>query len=347
MQPKFTTTHKRLASGQKKVYYYYRGICFFHSFGEQIVPPYPPEFVKAFKEAVDEKQHRRFVGDCDRFINEYTRSTKFTERSEATRKGYHKALDKAREKFGTASIKVMEDRRFRGAVIAWQHECAQTSPRQADLNIQALSLALGHAHKTGQLLHNPAADIDPLYKRPDNKQPWMFHEVEAFLDGARPAEREAFLLARYTGLRRTDLARITWAAFKGDHIEWLTSKGRGKRLVIVPLTGEAIAFLKALRSAHTSAVTMLVGDRGKPVQPRRVGDLVNDRANKLGIAAGLHQLRNTYIVDLIRANFSDEEIAETVGWSLADVRYMKRVYASRDEINQAKIKKLRTERNRG
>ena len=341
---KYRTTHKKLASGRLKIYYYTEaGTRFFDCMDNPMSQPFPAAFLKAWQEAVDnEPGSGKPEGDCAQFIEDYLASDKFLSRAEATRAGYQYALDIARKEFGGASIPVMEDRRFRGAIINWQHECAKVSRRQADLNVQALSLALGYAHARGLILHNPAADLPNLYERPDDKRPFDEWMTTAFLDGASQTASDAYLLARHTGLRRTDLARITWPSWKGDYIEWTTSKGRGKRLVIIPLTPDAQSFLTGLKARSGDAVTLLTGDRGRPVQPRRIGDLVNDRCDLLGIDRTLHNLRNTYATDCIRAGFSDEDIAETLGWSIDDVKAMKRVYVARDEINAAKIRKLRT-----
>jgi integrase len=340
---KFRTTHKRLASGRIKIYYYTvpGGTRFFDNMDHQLLAPFPEAFKRLHAETVEsEPNGGKPEGACGKFIAEFIGSPNFSSKAKATRDGYAYSLQLARDSFGTASVKVIEDRRFRGKIIEWQHNCAKSSPRQADLNIQALSLALGYAHARGLLLHNPAANLPNVYERPDDKQPWSDAECDLFLAGATQSEFDAFMLARSTGLRRTDLAKITWSAFRDTHIEWLTHKGRGKRLVIIPLSDDAKSFLLALRERQGDCVTMLTGDRGKPVQPRRIGDLVNKRAAKLAIGRTIHNLRNTYATDLIRADFSDDDVAETLGWSINDVKHMKRIYVQREEINSAKISRL-------
>lgn len=349
MKGRFRTTHKKLASGQKKIYYHTKpgGTLFFECYGQPLVKPYPTAFIEAYKDTVKTEPGPTMVeGDCAQFIIDYLSSPKFEAKAEQTQAGYIVALNHARSEFGKASIAVIEDRRFRGAILNWQQKHAKASPRQADLNVQLLSLALDHAYKRGLLMHNPAKDIDNLYARPEDKRPWEDYHGDAFLDGATQQESDAYWLARYTGLRRTDLARVTWSSWNGDRLDLKTSKGRGKRRVIIPLTPEAQAFLQQLkdRQAGQEAVTMLVGTRGRPVQPRRIGDLVNTRAGKLELDRTLHNLRNTYARDLIRAGFSHEDIAETMGWTLEDVRQMSRVYVHQDEINTAKITRLQQNR---
>lgn len=349
MKEKFHTTHKRLADGTKRVYYRYPktgGQCFWINDGGPIGTPWPPKFKAAFERAIQAHQHGRPEGDCAQFILDYLDSAEFQKRAKRTQEDHRNHLRKVRAAFGRAPIKDIEDRRFRGDIIAWHAELAGASPKQADNALNAFSVVLGHAVRCGNLLRNPCENVPRAYRENETKEPWGEASQEVFLAHADATQRDAFLLALHTGLRRTDLARLTWDAWKGDHIEWATSKSRGKHLVIIPLLSEATAFLSELRMRQAKSKlglqrTIMTGRRGRSMTAKGLADLVNKLSITLGIGLTLHQLRNTYATKLVEAQFSDQEIADIMGWTLEDVRQLKRVYVQRDTIVASQVERLR------
>lgn len=350
---KFRTTHKRLASGRVRVYYYTQaGTRFFDTMDVQIAAPFPAAFLRAYQEALDkdaESIRHPHIGDCARFLLDYEKSPKFLKLARATQDAYLRDLAIARAEFGNASVAVMHDLRFRGDIVAWHERLSKHSPRRADHCLTVFRQALEHATRRGQLLHNPAADLETAYERPDDKRPWMDDEIKTFLAGAAEDVADIFRTAMYTGLRRADLVQLTWQAIGEHEIEWRTSKSGERRTVIIPLTDEARAFFADLKRRQTAKPfglqrTVITGVKGKSLSANALQKKINERAATLGIGNTLHRLRNTYATLLVRAGLKPEEIAGIMGWTVHDVHELIRIYVKRDEIVQAQIIRLREAR---
>lgn len=342
----FRTTHKKLASGPR-IYYYAKssGACFYTS-TKLIEAPYPQDFIDKFNEV------NTIAGECADMIDAYLESPRFLGLSPQTQDGYRRSLILAKAKFGHRTASQMEQRAFRGEIIDWQEEYAKRSPRAADLHVVALNCALNYAHRKGKLMVNPAANIEPIYVKSETKEPWTDEEATLFLRSDCPhSAANAFKLAKYTGMRVSDLAAIRWNAWSTDHIKVITSKGGGRRIAILPLTTEAQSFLSELKrqqtnSAHGLQPTMLTGDTGRPLKAATVSDLINRRAAALGIDKTAHQLRNTYATLLVHAGIPEDEIAGIMGWSLAQVKELIRIYVKPDVIAAAQIERINDLRSR-
>lgn len=345
---KFRTTHKTLASGRVKIYYFTKpgGTRFFDVMDKPLSQPFPESFCRAHREAL-EGEGDPVEGEFAQMVLDYFLSPGFAKKAPVTQADYRRDAEVARVPFGRASATVIEDRRFKGKIIRWHENLAKSSPRRADLCLTVLREILKYALQRGVLLHNPAAGIPGLWTRPDDKRPWTAAEIALFLaDDCPQPSSDAFHLAMFTGMRRTDLANVTWTAFNDVDIQWETSKGRGRRTVIVPLTPEGIDFLNNLKRRQLNSPlglqrTILTGAQGRSVTPATVGKLVNDRAKKLEIDNTLHRHRNTYATLLVKADFRPEEIAGIMGWDVAEVDELIRIYVHRDVIVAAQARRLR------
>lgn len=362
MTPEFRTAHKRLANGDKRVYYYtVAGTRFFDSMHFQLAPPFPQAFIRAYKEAIEKDEQDRLqpkMGDLARFLFEYEKSPKFKALAESTQDSYYRDLEIVRQQFGSASVQVMHDLRFRGDIVAWHEKLAASSPRGADRALTVLRNALDHATRRGQLLHNPAAELQTAYVAPDDKRPWSADDIRLFLQGdpekgIGPAPQDVsdiFHVGLYTALRRTDVVALTWAAVGTHEIQWQTSKSRRRRTVIIPLTAEAQAFFADLKRRQQIdgplglQRTVITGAHGKSLTPNAIQKKVNERARALGLDNTFHRLRNTYATLLVSAGFKPFEIAGIMGWTEHDVHELTRIYVKRDEIVQAQIIRLREAR---
>ncbi|MEL7447292.1 MAG: tyrosine-type recombinase/integrase [Pseudomonadota bacterium] len=311
--------------------------------------PVPKDFALAYADTLrqweDDRPARESKGDCEMFILQYLASDKFQSRSPVTQKQYRSMADTVIAEFGKASVTVLEDRRFKGRVVQWHEDEARRSAKMADDMVQVFSNALEYAYRRGDLMHNPVRGIEKAYKAPDDKRPIPQHELDAAFQGASQADADIMGLSLHTGLRATDLAQITWDADKGSHLEWATSKSRRTSVAVVPLTPEARAFLDDLRARqmgkrHGSQRTMLVGTRGRSMRPNTLTQRISKRLSAVGSDATLHRFRNSFVTQLVRAGFSDEEIAGAVGWSVATVADMKRVYVQREELVAAQVARL-------
>lgn len=309
--------------------------------------PLPPEFVEAYVEAVkaQREDERAMKGDLERFIDDYLEGPKFSGLSPATQANYRMHAKTVRAAFGTASIAVLEHRRFKGKIITWHHQKGKTAAKSADDALTVLYNVLEQACRRGELMVNRAEKIDRLYVRPDDKRPVTRDEFEKLLKKVTQDRKDIATVAWFTGLRAKDLAELTWNAVKGSYIEHQTSKSRYNKTVHLPLTQDAQSALESIRQRQLGSRlglqrTVLVGAKGRSMKSGSVSRKINEAFDKLGIDKTLHNFRNSYATVLVRAEFTEEEIATTLGWSLEDVRELIRIYVRPEEINAAKVAKL-------
>lgn len=332
MQPRFRTTHKKLANGQRKVYYYLlSGQRFFESYGQQIVPPYPSDFLEAYKAATAHEKPAR--GDLDRMCQQYLESPEFAALSEASKKGYRPVVDRIRARFGDASIAVIEDRRFRGKLLAWRDEM-QGSARYADMHMIILSSILKHAIAAGKLDRNPAKAIPKLYSAPLDKRPWSEQEIASFLHECPQHLQDALRLKFYTGLRRADLIRIGWNADHGDYLLLTTSKRKAE--AVIPIVPEARVFLDDLKRRQMTSPrglqpTMLLTSYGTPWKSAGYSTSFRAQAKKSKVTINEHRLRANTATFWMRAGLDDRTIADAMGWSSSEIAQLRRVYVDRKQ----------------
>lgn len=313
----------------------------------------PDGFAEAYTDAKREWNDAlsTVTDDMERFIDAYLESTKFNQLAPATQKNYKMYSKKIRKRFGTASIQVIEDRRFKGQILKWHETLGKSSPQSADICITVLFNILDLAQRSGELLHNPADKITRLYDGGGDKRPVTDEEHALFLARSDPSRQRIALAAYYTGLRAKDLAELTWDKIKGDSVQLYTSKSRYKRFVIIPLVEEAKAFFAAerkrqLESPRGLQMHVLLGPRGKPLTANSLSGKINGQMKELYIDRTLHNYRNAFVTLLVKKDFDPALIAGVLGWSLADVTELIRIYVLADEINAANVRKLKTNANR-
>lgn len=343
---RFRTTHKKLASGRKRIYYYTpAGTRFFDNMDVQLAPPFPDAFVQAYDKALASDAPGP-SGDMADLIAIYMASPEYAKLRPATQKGYKPILANIVKRLGTASIAVIEDRRFRGTLMNWRDEMKE-KPRWADLHMIVLSLALRHGLHQGRIDRNPAEDIPRLYKAPMDKTPWSEQEIAAYLQKCPQHLADAFWLKLYTGLRRTDLVRITWAADQGEYLLWTTSK-RGVEAVI-PLVPEARAFLDGLKRRQMDSKgglqpTLLLNSRGHAWTPDGYSTSFGKHQARSKVTINEHRLRANTATFWAVHGLDDREIADVLGWSLGSVKQLRRVYVDRKQAVVATLERVRRER---
>jgi len=344
-------TSAKLADGTK-VYYYYTarkgGVCFWPPKDRRCTVdyrkrgPFPEGFHDAYKDAKSGKTAAE--GDVAQIIEDFLdpRINPNLPKSKDRMTEIERYLKIAREQFGAVSAAAASSPRFRRVLRQWQQKRFGHSPRQADLAVSTFSQALQFAVDDGELDRNQAAGLKRLYKAPNDKMPIPAQDIERFMATAKPHVCDALRLALFTGLRAKDLSLISWSADKGSHIQIETSKRN--RTARIPITKEARAFLDALKANqmrdHGLQLTMLVGERGRPMRAKTVTRMISDAFKALELPHTAHRARNTYATLLKKAGFSIEEIAMIMGWSVADTEEMIKVYVDIDDVIAASITRL-------
>jgi integrase len=163
---------------------------------------------------------------------------------------------------------------------------------------------------------NPAAKVDNIRRPKDAKlvnRGWRDDELETVLELAPPWLRVAIAIAAYTGMRESDVARVTWKKYNGREFETRQVK-----------TGEPIwvaahcRLREILGAAPRVSPQIVVGVRGRPMSANTLGSRFFDFLKSLPegtVERGLsfHGLRHTLGTRLAEAGCDAPTIASVLG----------------------------------
>lgn len=278
----------------------------------------------------------------DGLIARYTSGTcaEWKRLASTTRVNYTTWHVRISEEFGAAPLKLFADRRIRGDVLEWRDRWAG-QPRSADAAITAFSALLSWGMDRGLLPLNVLLGTDRLYDQDRSDIIWEPAHFEAFAKEASVEVQEAVDLAAATGLRRSDLVELPWAAI-GDHaIVWRTSKSRGRNLITVPLLPETKELLARIKARHATEMAAKPESKRKPLPDTvlsnsrwvawtrtGLGSRFNDAKQASGITVHLHDLRGTFATRCMLAGLTDQEISDILGWATKDVAAIRAKYVS-------------------
>ena len=148
-------------------------------------------------------------------------------------------------------------------------------------------------------------------------------------------------LAGHSGLRLSDLVRLSWSHVGADAIVLTTGKSKHRREAIIPLYD---ALRDVLARIPKRATTILTSSHRRPWTADGFGSSFNKAKNDAGMAErDLHfnDLRGTAATKFYVAGFSMREIAETLAWEEESVEKIIRRYVGRSAAIKARIEKLR------
>ena len=255
------------------------------------------------------------------------------------------SLNKIEDRWGRVPLEVFNDGRMIAKVIAWRDSMAST-PRAADVGIDVLRALLQFGIHRGVLSRNVAAGIGKLYVNGQRAE-IVWSEADLALFRAVAGEQDARVadavdLAAVTGLRREDLARLTWnevGEFAIVRRAAKASKGR-RRFASIPRIPELDAVMERLRLVPRAdgVDTLLVTAAGVPWELNLLSKYVGRIVRKAGIAhidadtgkpkfKHLHDVRGTFATRLMTGpKLTNEEVAGIMGWSPNEVERIRRIY---------------------
>lgn len=210
--------------------------------------PGDPEFHKRYGELLAQSEHKEPEPDTESFawlVARYRKSAEFSALRPLTRLDYDKTLDLICEELGDQPFALTT-----APMIKRVRDDHSATPRKAHKLKQMLSRLYSWASEEGLVEgYNPAAKVRRLKVRAKAITPWSEGEIARFLAEAPLWLQTPVLLALYTGQRREDVVRMTWADYQGSIIRVRQSK-----------TGEPLdlACHKALRS-HLSSIRTAFG----------------------------------------------------------------------------------------
>ncbi len=259
-----------------------------------------------------------------------------------TRRMWGNRLGAIERKWGSVPLALFDDRRMRPKIIAWRNSMAPT-PRTADYHITVLSSLLAHGQELGLLDHNRAACIKALYKGGNRAAIiWEADEI-AIWQTAAPQVVDAINLARFSGLRRTDLVALPINACGEHAIVWETSKSRGSRIVTVPMIPRLASLVRELKTRQRAPgiETLLVNSRRRSWSPDGLNSSYTAERSRLKLPSKhLHDFRGTYATELMLIGMTDKEIGDQLGWAPTRVADIRRLYVDQARTVVAMGEKL-------
>lgn len=175
--------------------------------------------------------------------------------------------------------------------------------------------AYRYAARRGTIASSPAAHVEAP-KVPE-KEPEVFsndelRRMKAAIETAE--ESKVFHGLAYTGMRRHELAQLTWEAFDPS-VGYVTVKGKGGKLRRVPLHPELVRALEGLRGAPDEPIC-----KGST---RTINRHLNGLLRRAGVDGGnrpAHRFRKTVATSLTEEGVSPDVIDKILGWAPSSIR---------------------------
>ena len=308
--------------------------------------PGSPEFIASYNEA--HENHR--APDTNRFhsvVTAYKASGDYKKLADSTKGTWARWLDRIADHFGELRIAQFDrPAKIRPVIIKWRNQYAET-PRAADMGLQVLSRVLSYAvDPLGKIAGNPCEGIKRIYKADRSEIIWTDADLTQLRAVCSPEVFWVVDLAVHTGLRISDLLRLSWSHIGGEAIIIPTGKSRGRREAFIPLYD---ALRTVLEGIPKRSPTVLTNSRARPW----TRDGFNSTFHKAKIRAGLsdanlhfHDLRGTAATRFYVAGLSERVIAEVMGWEEEHVSRIIRRYVDRSAATKAIIAQLNTAERR-
>lgn len=347
-------TFRKRADGTKIYYYYaWKGQPKSILSGEEVPLEIPRDhpIVAAY-----DKAHKDRTKTADGFIagllEAYQKSPEYAALAPRTRKDYKRWLDEIANDFGDMPLEAADERGVIKHFMAFRNKWAY-SPRQADHAVMVLRLLLEFGRTRGLLDFNRADGIGKLYSVDKSEHIWTAADIDAACAHATPEVQRAIRLAAVIGLRLGDLVSLRWDQVMIDRIEKPTGKSGGKRIARIPLLPEARALLDECRAeqqrwagAKSKAprpllLTVLCNTKGRQWSASGLSHAITDAATAAGVERTTHDLRRTCATRLASAGFEDQDIADWMGWTVASVQKLRRVYVDQGAVILSAMARLK------
>jgi integrase len=299
--------------------------------------PGDPVFHARYGELLAQSEREAPEPDHNSFawlIARYRASAEFNALRPLTRLDYDKTLSLIEAELGDQPFALTTSK-----MIKQVRDDHAVTPRKAHKFKQMVSRLYSWAQEEGLAETNPATSIKRLKVRQKAITPWSEDEIARFLDSAPAWLQTPILLALYTGQRREDVVRMTWADYQGGFVRVRQSK-----------TGEPldIACHKVLRS-HLSSIRTAFGGpiarnaKGKPFTANSLSQAIRRQVNALdGFPKdrSIHGLRYAAAARLDEAGCTLTEAVAVLGHRTYQMahRYMAQRRASGDAMRRQELR---------
>jgi site-specific recombinase XerD len=277
--------------------------------------------------------HEHPPGSIGAVILEYFEEPEFTDRKLNTQRIYRLILEQLAERIGHHHVAYIERRH----VKKLRNERAET-PGMANMAVKVLRVLLAYAVDNGYRRDNPAVRVK-MFKLGEHRA-WTADECARFEARWAPGtmQRRAYMLARHTGQRCGDLAKMT-RAHRNDGFIYVIQEKTNKELWVY----EHGDLTKELSLGEHGHMSLLVAPNGAAFTSKRLGQYFADAIDEAELpdACVLHGLRKNAAAAFAEAGCSPHLIGAITGHepdSPEIVRYTKA--ASRRGMAQAAIHML-------
>ena len=331
--------HKLNIKG-KRYYYAWRG-------GPRLrSEPGSPEFMASYNQAIEERR----TPEPGRFKSQvvlYRASRDYKTLAESTRKNWSPWLDRIAEYFGDLRIAQFDrPEKIRPVIRRWRNQWAD-KPRTADYGMQVLSRVLSHAvDPLGKIAGNPCEGIKQLYSGDRSEIIWTDSDIAILKKTCSPEIAFAVDLASHTGLRLSDLLRLSWSHVEENAIRFPTGKSRGRREAVIPLYDDLRGVLAKIPKRSP---IILTSSKRRPWTADGFGSSFNTAKHDAGLAEKdlhFHDLRGTAATKFYIAGLKIRVIAEILAWSEDQVERIIRRYVARGAAVEEAIRQLNEARKR-
>ena len=331
--------HKLNIKG-KRYYYAWRG-------GPRLrSEPGSPEFMASYNQAIEERRTPE-PGRFKSLVVLYGASRDYKTLAESTRKNWSPWLDRIAEYFGDLRIAQFDrPEKIRPVIRRWRNQWAD-KPRTADYGMQVLSRVLSHAvDPLGKIAGNPCEGIKQLYSGDRSEIIWTDSDIAILKKTCSPEIAFAVDLASHTGLRLSDLLRLSWSHVEENAIRFPTGKSRGRREAVIPLYDDLRGVLAKIPKRSP---IILTSSKRRPWTADGFGSSFNTAKHDAGLAEKdlhFHDLRGTAATKFYIAGLKIRVIAEILAWSEDQVERIIRRYVARGAAVEEAIRQLNEARKR-
>jgi len=294
--------NKRLSDGSIGVYYYaWRG-------GPRIKSnPDTREFLAEFVHLTHDRSDAVKTGTLAELIEDFKKSSDFTNLAERTQQDYHGHFPHILAKFADMQISWLEERGFRAAVKDWQEGMA-SAPRRADMRLSAFKRIISFAVDKEILTVNKLAGIKNIHSGTRRDEIWTGEQLDTFVSQAPVQLARAVMLALWTGQRPDDVLSLLWSNYDGNIIS-LKQKKTGKRVRVT--ASEELK--EMLDTMPRTAVNILTTGAGIP-WGSGFGGYFRKWQKKLEITGvTFNDLRGTFVTVSYAKGYSIKDIAKATG----------------------------------
>lgn len=342
---------KRLANGSCRWYYKVSREKGAPVFWQADQRPEPEPFSEAFQEAYakakrvwqDQKRGISTPGTINALIDDFHAQKVREGRSRDTISNYERSYPIIREEFGPDAVSVFTNPGMRKQTKEW-HRKFEKTPRQADYHLGTLVAMLNFAVDEGDIAGHVIGNIKRLHDVDRSDIIFTPDEFAACIGRIPEMASLGIQYGAHTGIRLGDCVRMPVTACQAGEIVWATSKSGGKQDYCVPITDRLQVVLDRLdwhrKKLEAAPTTTLFNSRGKPWTPRGLSRHLSKACKDLGIEKSFHDLRGTAATNYALAGFSNEDIAEFLGWKVDTVKQIIKRYVGRDALVQRRVVQL-------